>query len=53
MPEVLFEVNSRLPPSQNAPCTAGKIAGNAGIGFTVTTVAADGALGQPAVTTTV
>ena len=50
----LLEVSVTLPPAQNVVGPPGVMVGVAGIGLTVTVVAADGALGQPlAVTTTV
>ena len=54
LPDALLEVSRTLPPLQNVVGPPGVIVGVAGIGLTVTVVAADGALLQPlAVTTTV
>ena len=51
MPVALLEVSVTLPPVQNVVGPPGVIVGVAGAGFTVTTVAADGALVQPLVVT--
>ena len=52
-PVALLEVRVTLPPAQNVVGPLGVIVGVGGVGFTVTVVEADGALGQPlAVTTT-
>jgi hypothetical protein len=55
LPLALLDVSPTLPPVQNVVGPPGVIVGVAGIGLTVTTVAADGALVQllPSVTLTV
>jgi len=54
LPLALLDVNSTLPPAKKVVGPPGVIVGVAGIGLTVTVVAADGALAQPlAVTTSV
>jgi hypothetical protein len=54
LPPALLDVSVTLPPVQNVVGPPGVIVGVAGIGLTVTVVAADAALLQPlAVTTTV
>ena len=54
MPLALFDVKVTLPPVQNVVGPPGVIVGVAGIGLTVTEVAAEAALLQPfAVTLTV
>jgi hypothetical protein len=47
IPVALFELNVTLPPAQNVVGPPGVIVGVAGIGFTVTVVAVEGALAQP------
>ena len=51
-PLALLDVSVTLPPSQNVVGPPGVIVGVAGIGFTVTVVAADAALEQPRLVTT-
>ncbi len=51
LPDALLEVSVTLLPAQNVVGPLGVIVGVAGIGFTVTVVAADGALVQPLVVT--
>jgi hypothetical protein len=46
LPFALLEFNATLLPLQMVTCPLGVIVGVAGIGFTVTVVAADGALEQ-------
>src|ERR1051325_6984418 len=54
LPVALLEVRVTEPPAQNVVGPPGVMVGVAGVGFTVTVVAADGALEQPRdVTTTV
>ncbi len=54
MPEALLEVSVTLPPVQKVVGPPGVIVGAAGIGLTVTVVAAEAALAQPSdVTVTV
>ncbi len=54
MPEALLDVSRTLPPVQNVVGPPGVTVGVAGIGLTVTVVAAEAALVQPlAVTVTV
>jgi hypothetical protein len=52
LPLALLEVSVTLPPLQNVVGPPGVTVGVDGIEFTVTTVAEDGALGQPLVVTT-
>jgi hypothetical protein len=47
LPATLLDVNVTLPPAQNVVGLPGVIVGVPGIGFTVTVVAAEGALVQP------
>jgi hypothetical protein len=51
LPVALDDVSVTLPPAQNVVALPGVIVGVAGIGFTVTLVAADAALAQPLVVT--
>jgi hypothetical protein len=51
LPVALLDVNVTLPPSQKVVGPSGVIVGVAGIGFTVTVVAAEGALAQSLVVT--
>ena len=52
LPVALDDVSVTLPPVQNVVALPGVIVGVAGVGFTVTVVAADAALAQPDVVTT-
>jgi hypothetical protein len=47
LPVALLEVNVTFPPSQNVVGPSGVIVGVAGMEFTVTVVAVEGALAQP------
>ena len=47
MPLALLDVSVTLPPAQNVVGPPGVMVGVAGVGLTVTLVAADGALLQP------
>jgi hypothetical protein len=51
LPAALLDVNGTLPLAQNVVEPPGVIVGVAGIGFTVTVIAAEGALLQPLVVT--
>ena len=51
LPLALLDVSVTLPPAQNVVGPLGVIVGVAGIGFTVTLVAAEAALVQPLVVT--
>ena len=51
LPVLDDELNTTLPPVQKLVAVAAVIVGVAGVGFTVTVVAALGALGQPVVVT--
>ncbi len=53
MPLALLEVNVTLPPVQKVVGPSGVIVGVAGVGFTVTVVALEGALLQPLAVTVV
>jgi xanthosine utilization system XapX-like protein len=52
LPLALLDVSVTLPPAQNVVGPLGVIVGVAGIGLTVTFVAAEAALAQPEVVTT-
>jgi xanthosine utilization system XapX-like protein len=53
LPLALLEVNVTSPPTQKVVGPLGVIVGVAGVGFTVTVVALEGALGQPLAVTVV